>query len=228
MTAVRSPAARKVLSDRIVVEITQKPGESFIDRMIALVEGASRQKTPNEIALNILLASLTIIFLLATVTLQPLAIFAKANPTGHSEYRGAGRERHHRHRARLVAGVPYPDDDRRVAVGDRHRRHGPTRAAQRARHERPRGRGGRRRQHAVARQDRHDHPRQPAGDRVPAVGEHPMDRARRCGATVFTGRRDAGGTLGRRAGQDCVRAAGTRRRRTDPRDLRRRSPRRPG
>ena len=72
----------KVLSDRIVVEITQKPGESFIDRMIALVEGASRQKTPNEIALNILLASLTIIFLLATVTLQPLAIFSKANQPG--------------------------------------------------------------------------------------------------------------------------------------------------
>src|SRR4051794_38284057 len=66
-----------VLSDRIVVKITQKPGESFIDRMIALVEGANRQKTPNEIALNILLASLTIIFLLAVVTLQPLAIFAK-------------------------------------------------------------------------------------------------------------------------------------------------------
>jgi len=72
----------KVLSDRIVVEITQKPGESFIDRMIALVEGASRQKTPNEIALNILLASLTIIFLLATVTLQPLAIFSKAQEPG--------------------------------------------------------------------------------------------------------------------------------------------------
>jgi potassium-transporting ATPase ATP-binding subunit len=72
----------RVLSDRIIVEITQKPGESFIDRMIALVEGASRQKTPNEIALNILLASLTIIFLLATVTLQPMAIFAKANQPG--------------------------------------------------------------------------------------------------------------------------------------------------
>jgi potassium-transporting ATPase ATP-binding subunit len=72
----------RVLSDRVVIEITQKPGESFIDRMIALVEGASRQKTPNEIALNILLASLTIIFLLATVTLQPLAIFAKADQPG--------------------------------------------------------------------------------------------------------------------------------------------------
>ncbi|GAA5201443.1 potassium-transporting ATPase subunit KdpB [Rugosimonospora acidiphila] len=67
----------KVLSDRIVVEITQKPGESFIDRMIALVEGANRQKTPNEIALNILLAALTFIFLLAVATLQPLAIFSR-------------------------------------------------------------------------------------------------------------------------------------------------------
>jgi potassium-transporting ATPase ATP-binding subunit len=68
----------KVLSDRIVVVITAKPGESFIDRMIALVEGASRQKTPNEIALNILLASLTIVFLMATVTLQPFAIYSGA------------------------------------------------------------------------------------------------------------------------------------------------------
>jgi len=72
----------KVLSDRVVIVITQKPGESFIDRMIALVEGASRQKTPNEIALNILLASLTIIFLLATATLQPLAIFSKTTQPG--------------------------------------------------------------------------------------------------------------------------------------------------
>ncbi|MCK9927492.1 potassium-transporting ATPase subunit B, partial [Frankia sp. Mgl5] len=68
----------RVLSDRIVVRITQKPGESFIDRMIALVEGANRRKTPNEIALNILLAALTVIFLLAVATLQPLAIYSKA------------------------------------------------------------------------------------------------------------------------------------------------------
>ena len=68
----------KVLSDEIVVRITARPGETFLDRMIALVEGASRQKTPNEIALNILLAGLTIIFLLATVTLQPLAIYSGA------------------------------------------------------------------------------------------------------------------------------------------------------
>jgi K+-transporting ATPase ATPase B chain len=68
----------RVLSDEIIVRITARPGETFIDRMIALVEGSSRQKTPNEIALNILLAGLTVIFLLATVTLQPFAMFANA------------------------------------------------------------------------------------------------------------------------------------------------------
>ncbi|MEZ0070416.1 K+-transporting ATPase ATPase B chain [Streptacidiphilus sp. MAP12-20] len=71
----------KVLSDRIVVKITSEPGKTFIDRMIALVEGAARQKTPNEIALNILLASLTIVFLLAVVTLQPMAKYAGAEQT---------------------------------------------------------------------------------------------------------------------------------------------------
>src|SRR5882724_5852191 len=71
----------KVLSDRIVVKITSKPGETFIDRMIALVEGAQRQKTPNELALNILLASLTVIFMLAVITLQPMAFYSKAPQT---------------------------------------------------------------------------------------------------------------------------------------------------
>ena len=68
----------RVLSDEIVVHITSKPGETFLDRMIALVEGAERQKTPNEIALNILLAGLTIIFMMAVVTLQPFAIYSSA------------------------------------------------------------------------------------------------------------------------------------------------------
>jgi potassium-transporting ATPase ATP-binding subunit len=71
----------KVLSDRIVVRITSKPGETFIDRMISLVEGASRQKTPNEVALNVLLASLTLIFVLAVVTLQPMAYYSGAPQT---------------------------------------------------------------------------------------------------------------------------------------------------
>jgi potassium-transporting ATPase ATP-binding subunit len=68
----------RVLSDEIVVRISAKPGESFLDRMIALVEGSSRQKTPNEIALSILLAGLTIMFLLAVVSLQPFAIYSDA------------------------------------------------------------------------------------------------------------------------------------------------------
>ncbi|WP_329455207.1 potassium-transporting ATPase subunit KdpB [Streptomyces sp. NBC_01497] len=71
----------KVLSDRVVIKITTMPGETFIDRMIKLVEGAARQKTPNEIALNILLASLTIVFLIAVVTLQPFASFAGDSQT---------------------------------------------------------------------------------------------------------------------------------------------------
>src|SRR6202030_1008163 len=71
----------RVLSDEIRVRITSNPGETFLDRMIRLVEGASRQKTPNEIALNILLAGLTIIFLLAVVTLQPFAIYSGAPQT---------------------------------------------------------------------------------------------------------------------------------------------------
>ena len=68
----------RVLSDRIVVRITSKPGETFVDRMIALVEGASRQKTPNEVALSILLASLSIVFVVVALTLNPIASYAAA------------------------------------------------------------------------------------------------------------------------------------------------------
>ncbi|NOT28470.1 MAG: potassium-transporting ATPase subunit KdpB [Acidobacteria bacterium] len=71
----------KVLSDWIRVQVTANPGETFLDRMIALVEGAERQKTPNEIALNILLAGLTIVFLIAVVTLQPFAVYSNAPQT---------------------------------------------------------------------------------------------------------------------------------------------------
>src|SRR5690348_2323799 len=71
----------RVLSDQIKIRITFNPGETFLDRMIALVEGAERQKTPNEIALNILLAGLTVVFLLAVVTLQPYAIYSGSPQT---------------------------------------------------------------------------------------------------------------------------------------------------
>jgi K+-transporting ATPase ATPase B chain len=109
----------KVLSDRIVVRSRPSPARASSTGMIALVEGASRQKTPNEIALNILLASLTIVFLMATVTLQPFAIYSGAE----QNLIVLGR----------AAGLPDPDHHRRAALGDRHRRHGPPRAAQRAR-----------------------------------------------------------------------------------------------
>ncbi|HEY3939027.1 MAG TPA: potassium-transporting ATPase subunit KdpB [Bryobacteraceae bacterium] len=74
----------KILSDRITIRITSNPGETFLDKMIALVEGAERQKTPNEIALNILIAGLTLVFLLAVATLHPFALYAvSSSGTGH-------------------------------------------------------------------------------------------------------------------------------------------------
>ena len=144
----------RVLSDRIVVEITQEPGKSFLDRMIALVEGAERRKTPNEIALNILLAGLTLIFLFVVVVAEAV--------------RGLRGHRDLDHDADRAARRADPDHDRRAAVRDRHRRHGPARAPQRARALRPRRRGLRRRRRAAARQDRHDHARQPPGGGVRA------------------------------------------------------------
>ena len=133
----------KVLSDRIVVKITQKPGESFIDRMIALVEGANRQKTPNEIALNILLAALTVIFLLAVATLQPLAIFSKGVNAFTPDNQALNN-----HGVTgivlvslLVCLIPTTIGALLSAIGIAG--HGPPRAAQRARAVRPRGRGRR-------------------------------------------------------------------------------------
>ena len=114
----------RVLSDRIVVEITQEPGQSFLDKMIALVEGAERRKTPNEIALNILLAGLTLVFLAVVVSLRPFAEFSRHRRLG-------------RHPDRAARGAD-PDHDRRPALGDRDRRHGPPRPPQRPRPLRPR------------------------------------------------------------------------------------------
>ena len=153
----------RVLSDWIMVRVTVNPGETFLDRMIAMVEGAKRQKTPNEIALTILLVALTLVFLLATVTLLPFSLFSVevSKPGTPVTHHGAGG----------AAGLPDPDDHRRPAVGDRRRRHEPHDAGERHRHLGPRGRGGRRRRRAAARQDRHHHARQPAGRRfLPAPG----------------------------------------------------------
>ena len=138
-----------VTSDWLRIRITSDPGETFLDRMIALVEGAERQKTPNEIALNILLAGFTIIFLLAVMTIRPFVSFVDADVTTVV--------------AGLAARLPDPDHDRRPALGDRHRRHGPAGAAQRPRDVRPRRRDRGRHRHADPGQDRHDHLRQPPG-----------------------------------------------------------------
>ena len=139
----------KLLSDRLVIEVTQEPGRSFLDRMIALVEGAERRKTPNEIALNILLAGLTITFLAAVVTLRPYALYAGTPTLGDRPHRAPRRAD--------------PDHDRCPPLGDRHRRDGPARAAERPGHVGSSRRGLGRRRRAPARQDRHHHARQPAG-----------------------------------------------------------------
>ena len=135
----------RVLSDRIVVEITQEPGQSFIDRMIALVEGAARRKTPNEVALGILLSGLTLVFLVVVVTLRPFAEFAGTDVSIATLI------------ALLVALIPTTIGA--LLVGDRHRRHGPPGAPQRPRAVGPRRRGVGRRRRPAARQDRDDHAR---------------------------------------------------------------------
>ena len=130
------------------------PGDTFLDRMIALVEGAERQKTPNEIALNILLAVLTLVFLLVVVTLQPFAHYAGTSIPIPVLI------------ALLVCLIPTTIGALISAIGiagmDRLVQHNVLA------HVGPRGRGRRRRRHAAARQDRHDHARQPPGDRVPS------------------------------------------------------------
>ena len=155
----------RVLSDRIVIRVTTEKGGGFLDRMIALVEGARRQKTPNEIALTILLAALTFIFLLVCVTLKPFGIYS-----GDRVFDSGSRR---------AAGLLDSDDDRRIAQRHRHRRNGSCPSAQRAGDERTRGRSGGRCRCSAARQNRHDHARQSHGGRVSsrAWGVEPNDLA---------------------------------------------------
>ena len=168
----------QVLSDWIKVRITAAPGSTFLDRMIRLVEGAERQKTPNEIALNILLVGLTIIFVFATATIPSYVAYA-GGAISVVILVGAVRD-------------PDPDHHRRAVVGDRHRRHGSPGALQRAGDVGPRGRGGGRRRYAPARQDRHHHARQPAGDRVQAGARRHRAGTGGCRAARLARRRDAG------------------------------------
>ena len=154
--------------------------------MIALVEGAERQKTPNEIALTILLAALTIIFLLAVVALQPMAGYSGAQQSLVVLT------------ALLVCLIPTTIGALLSAIGIAG--HGPAGAAQRAGHVRPGRRGRRRHRHPAAGQDRHHHLRQPAGHRAasrrPGVDD---GRAGRGGPAVQPGRPDPGGPQHRRA-----------------------------
>ena len=181
----------RVLSDEIVVRITAQPGETFLDRMIALVEGAYRQKTPERDRPQ-----------------HPAGRPHDHLPAGHrhpAALRHLLRRRAGHRRAGRPAGVPDPHHDRRAAVGHRHRRHGPPGAAQRAGHVRPGRRGGGRLLDAAARQDRHHHARQPAGRRLPPGRGRDGGRAGRRRAALEPGRRDPRGPLDRRAGQGAVR-----------------------
>ncbi len=166
-----------VLSDFIKVRITAAPGSTFIDRMIALVEGAERQRTPNEMALSILLSGLTIIFLIVCVTLWPIAKYSGADLSATVLI------------ALLVCLIPTTIGGLLSAIGiagmDRldplqcHCDLG------------PRSRGGGRRRYASARQDRHDHFRQSHGDRIPAGERRANGRPRRRGARLEPCRRYA-------------------------------------
>ncbi len=145
----------RVLTDWLIVRITANPGETFLDRMIGMVEGAKRQKTPNEIALNILLAALTIIFLLVCVTLLPFSLYS---------VRAAGQGTPITVTvlvALLVCLIPTTIGGLLSAIGIA----GMDRMIQAnvIAMSRPRGRSGRRCRCVAAGQDRHDHAGQPAG-----------------------------------------------------------------
>ena len=182
----------KVLSDRIVVEITQEPGKSFLDRMIALVEGAERRKTPNEIALGILLAALTLVFVLVIVSLRPFGLFAGTQLSETTLI------------ALLVALIPTTIGALLSAIGiagmDRLVRRNVLALSGRA---------------VEASGDcdvllldktGHDHPREPRGDRVHPDARRLRSRPRRGSPDVLAGRRDPGGPLDRGAGQGLRRA----------------------
>ena len=126
--------------------------------MISMVEGAKRQKTPNEIALNILLAAFTIVFLVVCVTLLPFSIYSvDVNQQGTPDYD---------HRPGRPAGLPDPDHHWRTAARHRYRRNGPSDPAQCNRSFRSGSGGGRRRRCTASGQNRDHHPGQPAGSRI--------------------------------------------------------------
>lgn len=196
----------KVLSDRIVVQIAASPGHTFIDRMIALVEGASRQKTPNEVALSILLASLTVIFLLAVATLQPFATYSGAQQTVIVLV------------ALLVCLIPTTIGALLSAIGIA----GMDRLLQRN----VLAMSGRAVEAAgdvstlLLDKDRHHHPGEPTGHRAAAGTRGRRSRPRCCRPALQPCRRDAGRTVGRCALQDRVRTTRAGGGRADPSEVR--------
>ena len=182
----------RVLSDRIVVRGHRRRRASFLDRMIALVEGAIRQKTPNEIALTIVLAAFSIIFLIVTATLYPMAWNAElymADFIGTQDTVKSLGTDIPTLIALLVCLIPTTIGALLAAIGIA----GMDRALRRQhdRQERQGRRGGRRRRHAAAGQDRHDHDRQPPGDPVRADGRLSGRRAGAAGRAGLAGRPDA-------------------------------------
>ncbi len=169
----------RVLSDQIKIKITSNPGETFLDRMIALVEGAQRQKTPNEIALNILIAGLTLIFLLAVITLQPYSVFSVAQAGSGSIPTVAVLV------SLLVCLIPTTIGGLLSAIGIAG--HGPRDAAQRARDERQGRRSRRRCELAAARQDRYDYLGKSPGGGVPGHQRRQGRGTGRCRSTVQPG-----------------------------------------
>ena len=177
----------RVLSDWIKVRITATQGSTFLDRMIALVEGAERQKTPNEIALNILLAGLTIIFVIAVATIPSFATYAGGTVSVVILV------------ALFVALIPTTIGALLSAIGiagmDRLVRFNVPGDVG------TRGGGRRRRRYAAARQDRHHHARQSPGDRVLAAGRRDAAGACRCRAVRLAVGRDAGRPFDRGTGE---------------------------
>ena len=183
----------RVLSDYIKVKITSNPGETFLDRMIALVEGASRQKTPNEIALNILLAGLTIIFLLAVVTLQPFAIYSGSPQTVFVLV------------SLLVCLIPTTIGGLLSAIGiagmDRLVQHNVLAMSGRAVEA-----AGDVNTLLLDKTGTITFGNRQATEFLPAPGVSPKRNGGRC-ATLLTGRRNSGGPLDRRAGERTIRTA---------------------
>ncbi len=189
----------RVLSDWLVVRVTVNPGEAFIDRMIAMVEGAKRQKTPNEIALTILLIALTLVFLLATVTLLPFSLFSVEVAKLGAPVTITVLV------ALLVCLIPTTIGGLLSAIGVA----GMSRmmAVQRDRHLRTRGGGGRGRRRAAARQDRNDHLGQSPGGRVPAGRGRHRAAVGRCGAAELARGRDSRRTQHRGAREAALQPA---------------------